>query len=180
QPLPTGMSSVAEYMEFETERADFAVERWKSALNEKLPGGIEVISTRELPDEGKAVAALVTRARYRISMPFFRLYREKSQDYMKRAAIFAEKIQKKTGETRQIDIRPMIRFFETTSMDNEIIVLDTIIDTGSASNLNPETLTRNFCEYCGEEYDRSSVRIERTELFLSQNGEPVSADLFYA
>jgi radical SAM-linked protein len=174
------MSSVAEYMEFETERADFAVERWKSALNEKLPGGIEVISTRELPDEGKAVAALVTRARYRISMPFFRLYREKSQDYMKRAAIFAEKIQKKTGETRQIDIRPMIRFFETTSMDNEIIVLDTIIDTGSASNLNPETLTRNFCEYCGEEYDRSSVRIERTELFLSQNGEPVSADLFYA
>jgi len=59
----------------------------------------------------------------------------------------------------------MIRSFNITAKNNNII-LSTILDAGSNSNLSPELLIRSFLDFAGIEADREDIEVHRSQIFM--------------
>ncbi len=85
--------------------------------------------------------------------------------YMSQDRIITLKKQKKKKVPVEIDIKPMIRQLQVSQQDG-LIVIDTVLDSGSISNLSPELLIKTFTERLGIDTDRSEMDVKRKQIFF--------------
>jgi radical SAM-linked protein len=172
QPLSLGHASTAEYFEFETEENAGPPALLKERFNAILPKGLRIIDLWNIP-EGKSISSRVAAAKYRIEIPFFFSYMELTMDFFGREVIPFEKLNRKTGKSEAINIRPMIISLKPLMANDNIIVLTSTLHCGGASNLNPEQMLQCFYKCASRAYDREAIRIERVAL-LAWLGESLA------
>ncbi|MDR1572484.1 MAG: TIGR03936 family radical SAM-associated protein [Clostridiales Family XIII bacterium] len=164
QPLSLGHYSIAEYLEFETNGGHLHPGEIEGLFNRLLPAGVRIVDAWQLQEGGKSVSSLVAAAKYRIEIPFFFSYMEATMDFFGRESIDCDKLNRKTGRTESVNIRPLILSLKPLMVNDNRIVLISSLHCGSASNLNPEQMLKSFYRCSGHAYDRGAVRIERTSL----------------
>lgn len=83
--------------------------------------------------------------------------------YMDQPQILAWKRQKKKKDLKQVDIRPMIREITFQKVGDTLFV-DTVLDSGSSSNLSPELVIATLGDCFGMRWDRSQISVMRKAL----------------
>ena len=118
----------------------------------------------------KTLAAMTVAAEYMIEIPLAEPVDmsdgEIAELYMSQDRIITLKKQKKKKKVPvEIDIKPMIRQLQVSQQDG-LIVIDTVLDSGSISNLSPELLIKTFTERLGIDTDRSEMDVTRKQIFF--------------
>ncbi len=167
--LSLGYESIAEYMEFETVDEETG-ETYLKSLAPCMPPGIRLFCCTKLSETGKtSLAAAIDYAsyvvRFRSRAEYHSLLSDKLKSYIRQEEIICEKRNKKK-KVVETDIRPLILSFSAAKSDASEIVFSMTLKTGSNGNLNPETLVKSFCEYCGVEYLRHQWDFRRTEMYF--------------
>lgn len=181
-PLSVGVTSEAEYADFETV-TEVNPGEFVERLNKELPEGLKLI-TAEQKKTGGNIMASISAALYEITViSENELSKEeldgKVTDFLGRSAIIATK-EGKNGP-RDIDIRPMIRNLKAELLEKlpegyrnlkSAFRITALLDAGSVSNLKPEIVAKAFSE--AEGTAAKAVRIHRKELFVGPPDELVN------
>lgn len=177
QPLSLGYTSRGEYFEFET-LDNFAPDDIKNRLNSSMPEGIEMVYCGALKKTKKAMGAIITKGEYFIgvdeisSAEEVRALCDAIAELKNQKEILIEKVQKKTGKIKQIDIRQKIDDVTVIEADSNHVLIKTMVDTGSNSNLNPEQIIVKLKEYMGNMLQTMEFHVQREEMFTeSENGD---------
>ena len=80
----------------------------------------------------------------------------------------------KKGKIVESNIRPMIKFFDLLSLDENNLTLIGTIATGSKANLNTNIFIPKILEMLDIDMDPLDVDILRRDLYIVQDGELVS------
>lgn len=201
-PLSLGFESFGEYMEFETETAPAGdtprtAAELAALLSEQMPAGMEVLGCTTLTETARtSAAAAVSAAAYTAELRFpadgdenepgytgafsdaERL--QKAMDsFLSQGSIITEKFSKKKRRMVENDIRPLIQeMILNESAGGKGYSFSLLLATGSLGNLNPQTLTEEFCRYCGADFVRHHWQFTRMELYFSDaetgRSEPLS------
>ena len=99
--------------------------------------------------------------------------KNKILEFMAQDEIMITKKNKK-GKIVESDIRPMIKFFDILSLDDNNLTLTATIATGSKANLNTNIFIPKVLEMLDIEMDPLDVDILRRDLYVVENGELVS------
>lgn len=169
-PLSVGVTSEAEYADFELEEAIDPVD-FISRLNSQLPKGLRVLEAREKFAKGNIMAAIIL-ASYRISVIIDgnigkNLIEDKIREFIERPSIVVKKETK--SKVRDVDIKPMIHQLCVENSDEEdVFRINSLISAGSSANLKPELLYQAFADVSGLEIRLKGIH--RTGLFVNKNG----------
>ncbi len=128
-----------------------------------------MLSCTVLEETKKAAGALITRGDYdvgvRLAKPEeYEKLREAADWFLSQPSVIIQKVQKKSGKIKEIDIREKVRALEIDSQD-DYLLMKLKVDTGSASNLNPEVLLQILRERMGISGGEMETRIERAEMY---------------
>jgi len=166
QPLSLGYSSVCELLEFESKETLSPCDIL-NRMTDLLPEGIKLYSCDVMEGEGKSLAARTVSAQYKISIPTCEgdeiSIQETCRSFLDQEKIMIQKKSKKMNKSLEVDIRPMIRDLSGSLVDNNII-LYTLLDSGSNSNLSPELFIDAFLRFMKYCIDRAEIEVERTAL----------------
>lgn len=165
QPLSLGYESTCELLEFETTKF-YEPLQILNGLKEIMPKGIEIVSCELLNEKMKSIASTCYEATYLIKIPVetkIDNIHEILHNFLLQKEIIATKSSKKHRELIETDIKPKIRSL-TAELDDNIIIMSTRLDAGSASNLSPELLIDTFCKFNRLLTDRATIDVVRTEL----------------
>lgn len=158
QPLGVGITSDGEYLDIELTEPILS-ETAVRQMNKVMVEGIDVLSFVEIPDDKKhSGMTIVAAADYHV----FLLASEESADsriaipdsWIQQAKEFLAQdtivVMKKTKRSeKEVDIKPMIYFFE---VDSEKISLR--LATGSEQNLKPDLVMSAFLSFINEDTNR--------------------------
>lgn len=173
--LGIGLTSKGEYLDLVVEE-EISGEKIMSELNKNLPEGLKVVNAVALKDGAKSAMSLVTHARYYISLNLKNdVDFEKSlSDFLKSDTIKVFKKQpKKDFQLTELDIKPMIKEIKVISKeDQDKIILDCLLASGSKANLKPELLIEAIKNHMGDVFQIESI--ERIELYTVEKGRLVS------
>jgi radical SAM-linked protein len=183
-PLSVGVTSDAEYADFELEE-DIDAEQFMNVLNSQLPKGLKIVDSKEKKTK-KNVMSEISRASYRViilckSKIGINEINCKISEFLKKQEIIIKK--KTKNRIRDTDIRQMIFRMEAYSIDgicesykgtDFIFELRATLSAGSKGNLKPELLIKAFSKAIDHEF--TPVKIHRTELFVD-TGDKVSDPL---
>lgn len=180
-PLPVGVTSDAEYADFEVDK-EIAPEEFKKTLNSSLPDGIEITGAA-LESRKESLMSTISSASFKIQMICSKEYNaEEIETVIKRflaeTSILVEK-ETKNG-IKKADIRPLIYSLYSDGKDsvktNEEYVysgymwnLYAVLGAGSNDNLKPELLISALSEYIGKDFLYG--RIHRTGLYTDREGK---------
>lgn len=183
-PLSVGVTSDAEYADFELEE-DIDAEQFMNVLNSQLPKGLKIVDSKEKKTK-KNVMSEISRASYRViilckSKIGINEINCKISEFLKKQEIIIKKRTK--NRIKDTNIRQMIFLMEACST-NEILdsnkgtglvfELRVTLSAGSRGNLKLELLMEAFSKATGHNF--TPVKIHRTELFVGI-GEKVSNPL---
>jgi len=177
-PLPVGVTSEAEYADFEMA---YPVNPWKfrELLNKELPDGLKIIDAREKATKINIMASII--------MSSYHIWivadpeqgendvKETIDAFLRSPSIIVKK-EGKQG-VREVDIKPMIHKLELENFEenNNIInseghfCISALLSAGSMANLKPELLIKAMDDKTG-----LGVRhygIHRTGLFVCKGGK---------
>ena len=168
QPLSLGYTGLNEYIEIETtedHKPGYIAEK----LSELMPPGLDIKGCERMAEGRKTLAAMTVAAEYMIEIPLAEPVDmsdgEIAELYMSQDRIITLKKQKKKKVPVEIDIKPMIRQLQVSQQDG-LIVIDTVLDSGSISNLSPELMIKTFTERLGIDTDRSEMDVTRKQIFF--------------
>lgn len=168
QPLSLGYTGLNEYIEIETTE-DHEPGYIAEKLSELMPPGLDIKGCERMAEGRKTLAAMTVAAEYMIEIPLAEPVDmsdgEIAELYMSQDRIITLKKQKKKKVPVEIDIKPMIRQLQVSQQDG-LIVIDTVLDSGSISNLSPELLIKTFTESLGIDTDRSEMDVTRKQIFF--------------
>ena len=168
QPLSLGHTGLNEYIEIETTE-DHEPGYIAEKLSELMPPGLDIKGCERMAEGRKTLAAMTVAAEYMIEIPLAKSVdmsdEEIAEFYMSQDRIVTLKKQKKKKVPVEIDIKPMIRQLQVLQQ-NGLIVMDTVLDSGSISNLSPELLIKTFTERLGIDTDRSEMDVTRKKIFF--------------
>ena len=176
QPLSLGYTSRGEYLEFETQE-EWDPEEIRLRLDSAMPEGIRMISCSVLQKTKKA-GALIIRGDYRVGIRMedpegYDKLRDAARWFMDQPSVTVEKVQKKSGKVKEIDIREKVKSLEILD-EKDYIVMELKVDTGSASNLNPEVLLQKLRERTDLSGASMEVHTERVEMYAeSEEGTEI-------
>jgi radical SAM-linked protein len=147
-PLAVGTAGKAEFADLEL-TANIPVEVVAKALSDVMPEGLRVIEIRLAPDAGPALMAKVDLAGYTaravLEMSLDKEMVEKAiAEFLARPEILVER-RSKSGEKRYFDIKPGI-ITMSAQINDDIIVLEAELKTGSSGNIRFEELLGAFME----------------------------------
>jgi radical SAM-linked protein len=149
-PLAVGTVGEAEFADLEL-TGDIPAEVVVKSLSGVMPEGLRVIEIRLVPDSAPALMAAVSLAGYTaravLAAPLDKEMVEKAiAEFLARPEILVER-RSKSGDKRIFDIKPGI-FTMSAQINDDIIVLDAELKTGSSGNIRFEELlgafTRDF------------------------------------
>jgi len=164
-PLPLGFESENELVEVEIEKCDGVasinfLESTKK-LNKSLPEGIRILEIREKgPNEPKSLASHLRWIEYEITsdavpknLPEIDLWLQNN--------IIVNKVNRKTGIEKEIDIRPMIDCFEIIKKLPNLYIYRCLVSAEPGNTLNPSTLMQAWFDYNKAGFDPARIRILR-------------------
>ena len=160
-PLGVGITSDGEYMDISVNSSPSSAEA-VSRLNAVMAEGIDVVSWKLLPDDGKNAMSIVAAADYELrfregSRPA-EGWQEKFREFLAQPEIQVTKKTKKG--TQELDIRPWIY---DARVENDVIFLR--LSAGSVHNLKPSLLIQEFCAWAGREDISGVLLTHRVELY---------------
>lgn len=165
-PLPVGISSTGEYMDFRLE-IDVSEETLIQKMNQSLPGDICLVGIKKVDDKFCSLMSAIDGALYDIALtnvPPKVLMQDVIDSFLCRPSIEIVKSGKKGDKL--INIRPMIYFMTTKGEDNEQAVFNATLAAGSRENLSPELLVRAMKIYIND-LDKAEVRdITKIETYI--------------
>jgi radical SAM-linked protein len=180
-PLSVGVSSEAEYADFEM--AEYiAPSEFMNRMNNELPKGIRITDARVKSLKGNIMAS-VAGAVYNISVFLkegidIEEIREKISCFTDKSKIIVRKEGK--GGVRDMDIKPMIQKLDLNPIGQippgyedfkTAFLLTAALKAGSVSNLKPELLIIALAE--DTSLSIGAFRIHRKELFIEKEGRMV-------
>lgn len=168
QPLSLGYLSDGEMLEFESpETYDKAY--IIDNLSKCMPMEI-VITGAAYVDEGvKTVAASVISAKYTVTLPvsyYSKDFNSLTHAYIDQESIIAEKKQKKTKKLIEVDIKSKIQSILPKKNEQDQLLLEMVLDSGSSSNLSPELVIKTFVEFCDLACERYDIEVVRNKINL--------------
>ena len=195
-PLGVGMESMGEYLDIEVNSIT-SVEDMKTALNETMVDGIDVLSVKILPDSSKNAMASVAAAAYTISykegnFPIDDIQQKLTDFYAKESIVVTKKTKKSTMD---MDLKPGIfelkmdkslklpSDHEDSSQDYHMEHLQNkqitptiymLVDASSSGNIKPSMVLDAFCAYCNVELEPYSCQITRLDTYtriIDEQGE---------
>lgn len=169
-PLSLGFESRGDYVEFETD-VDYKPAELASILGEHMPPGLGVIRCRKLKETSKTAAAAALRyAEYTAEYRGEKLEEVRKKitdlltDFLAQESIMSVKYSRKKKKDIETDIRPGIRFMSI--IDEGKFMLTMMLGAGNTGSLNPQLLMKEFCGYCGIEYEESDWMYTRREMYI--------------
>lgn len=145
-PLAVGTAGEKEFADLELVREVPAISVQRD-LTGNLPEGLRLVEVRQIEDGTPALMSMVDRATYRCEA---RLSGPLTQDTLDRAVKFfleqteiLVKRKNKAGERKVYDIRPGI-FDMSGRLDNDIIIIEAELKTGSRDNIRLEEVMEAF------------------------------------
>lgn len=147
-PLAVGTAGEAEFADVEL-TADFSPKEVAGALTKVMPEGLGLIEVRKAPDDIPPLMSVVERATYRaegkLGSPVGNEELARHiKDFLSCAEIPVER-KNKAGERKKYDIRPGI-FAVSGRIDDDIIVIEAELKTGSSGNVRFEEVLSSFQE----------------------------------
>ncbi|MBC5995675.1 DUF2344 domain-containing protein [Romboutsia ilealis] len=175
--LALGTESYGEYVDIEIEE-EISVEEFLTRLNKELPEGIEFIKAEEIEPGTPSLASIIEYGEYLFNIelenPLSKEFvKSRIADFMNKEEIMITKKNKK-GKIVESNIRPMIKFFDILSLDENNLTLIGTIATGSKANLNTNIFIPKILEMLDIDMDPLDVDILRRDLYIVQDGELVS------
>ncbi|MFV0516813.1 MAG: TIGR03936 family radical SAM-associated protein [Aminipila sp.] len=171
QPLSLGYSSIAEILEFETIKPMEATEI-KEKLDAIMPTGLKIMDCTEYMLEGKSLAALTVSAEYLIGIPCEENalrnmeIKEACESFLAQKCIIVQKRQKKSKQMADVDIKNKIIKLDFSYLNNQLII-STLLDAGSESNLSPELLIDAIIRFFDLEVSRYNIEVMRKKINFS-------------
>jgi len=169
-PLPLGMAGFGEYADIvlNEELSDCEI---VSKLNEAMPDGVEIISAKRLMDNSKGCAASVCAALYEIYLPDkIDGFSDIIKNMLAMDSIIIDK-KGKRDKVKKEDIRPYIFSIDEILDYCGGTAFNTIIATGSGSNLKPDLLVKYIYTFINLDYSPLEVKYKRIELFQSNGND---------
>lgn len=168
-PLSVGVTSEAEYADFEFEE-DIEPSEFMERLNSQLPEGLRVLDARKKFTRDNIMAS-VTMASYKIMIAneghFEESFlREKLKEFVERPSVIVMK--KTKSKVRDVDIKPMIRQINLEGLKDGTFTINCLLSAGSSENLKPELLYDAIAENFGPGIRLKAIH--RTGLFVDRNG----------
>jgi radical SAM-linked protein len=147
-PLAVGTEGEAEFADVEL-TGDIPAGAVAKSLSDTMPEGLQMIEIRLVPETAPALMAKVELAVYTaravLELPLEKEIIEKAiAAFLAKPEILVER-RSKTGEKRIFDIKPGV-FAMSARINNDIIVLDAELKTGSSGNVRFEELLAAFKE----------------------------------
>ncbi|TEB07310.1 hypothetical protein Psch_00857 [Pelotomaculum schinkii] len=145
-PLAVGTAGEAEYADLELVR-EVPVSSIQRDLSGTLPEGLRLVEVRRLGERAPALMSMVERATYRGEARLKSAVSQGALDraieaFLGRSEILVQR-KNKAGENRVYDIRPGI-FAMSGRLDNDIIIIETELKTGSRDNIRFEEVVEAF------------------------------------
>jgi len=171
-PLGVGTAGEAEYADIEL-IADLTAGEVFRALSGVLPEGLRLIEVRLIPDRSPSLMAAVDCATYRAVAKLDRPFNRKELDdaiasFMARPEIWVER-KIKAGGKKKKNIRPGI-FTMSGKSENDIIILEAELKTGSNGNVRFEEVLEAFRETVNLPLNGGFV-LSRTGIFTGRGQE---------
>lgn len=168
-PLGVGVTSEAEYGDFEITDDEMSAQEFADRLNLQLPTGVEVLAAKKKASK-KNIMATIAASEYIVIVGTPAECNQKAlkgsiDKYLSQKEIVVKK-RTKNG-VKDTDIRDMIfdLNFELQPCGTfNIIRFTALVSAGSKANLKPDLLIESLCGYLGFEYEID--RIHRTKLFV--------------
>lgn len=163
QPLSLGYESNGELLEFET-ATTLSEKDLAENMNRVMPEGLTIVSAKELPMEGKSLAAITEYAEYTLRIPLLEEITsiKSPEEWLQQNEIMVEKTNKKK-ELVQVNIRGMIHDL-TMNLSEHMLLIHVKLNAGSESNLSPELFLKALTNFYGISFDRSEVEITRENI----------------
>ncbi|WP_110461240.1 TIGR03936 family radical SAM-associated protein [Ruminiclostridium sufflavum] len=168
-PLSVGVTSEAEYGEFEITDDSISVNEFADRLNAQLPQGLGILSVKARRSK-ENIMATIAASEYSVVVGTKSECTEKNikssiQKYLAQNEIVVKK-RTKSG-MKDTNIKDMIYdlSFELQPCGTfNIIKFNMLVSAGSKANLKPDLLIASFFDYLKLDYDID--RIHRTKLFV--------------
>lgn len=175
--LSLGTTSDGEYMDIElTEQ--ISPEDFIEQMNNVLPEGVR-ISKAYYNEDDKSLMAIIKWSSYILEL---RLLKEMSKenivdfinDFLNKDEILIAKRKKKKGRhiLKEVDISERISNIDFMLIEDNKLILKTLLMTGSSGNLKPEDLIKSLKKE-GLDINDEEYRIHRLELFKENDGKRV-------
>lgn len=175
--LALGTESQGEYVDVEIED-DLSVEEYLSKMNEQLPEGIDFVKAMEITKQTPSLASTIEYGEYIYTIELEKsltkeFIKSKMLEFMAQDEIMITKKNKK-GKIVESDIRPMIKQFDLLNLNEEVIVLEAMIATGSKANLNNSIFIPKIVDMLGLDMDPLDIDILRRDLYAVEGNQLVS------
>jgi radical SAM-linked protein len=169
-PLGVGIESSGEYLDIEVNSMTSA-EEMKSALNQVMTEGVEILSVGVLPDTVKNAMASVAAASYCLHAKEGDFGITNLTEVTK--AFYAQESIPYTKETKksviELDLKQGI--YEIEAKDNDTLYM--LVNASSSGNIKPGMVMEKLCAFAGAEILPSAYQTTRLETYtnLAKEGE---------
>lgn len=175
--LALGVESYGEYVDIEI-KDDIGSQELMDRINNQLPDGMQFEKCIELEGGERALAANIMFGDYEFEIENINKLDEetvlKNLEKLKNSESILTTRRNKKKRIVEVDIRPLIKTIDIKKVDNEKIVVSSILATGSKQNLNTNVFVPKLLEYLDIEMDPLDVDIKRNNLYFEIQGELLS------
>lgn len=175
--LALGVESYGEYVDIEI-KDDIGSQELMDRINNQLPDGMQFEKCIELEGGERALAANIMFGDYEFEIENINKLDEetilKNLEKLKSSESILTTRRNKKKRIVEVDIRPLIKTIDIKKVDNEKIVVSSILATGSKQNLNTNVFVPKLLEYLDIEMDPLDVDIKRNNLYFEIQGEFLS------
>lgn len=175
--LALGVESYGEYVDIEI-KDDIGSQELMDRINNQLPDGMQFEKCIELEGGERALAANIMFGDYEFEIENINKLDEetvlKNLEKLKNSESILTTRRNKKKKIVEVDIRPLIKTIDIKKVDNEKIVVSSILATGSKQNLNTNVFVPKLLEYLDIEMDPLDVDIKRNNLYFEIQGELIS------
>jgi radical SAM-linked protein len=174
--LALGTESQGEYLDLELEE-HIDENEFLERINNTLPKGINFIKAEYISKDVTSLSSSIEYGEYifkiELDRPLSKEYiKSKISDIMSADEILLSKKNKK-GKMVDVDIRPMIRYFDLVDLSEKELVLTATIATGSKANLNTNIFIPKILEDLNIDLEPIDVDIIRRDLYMIVDGDLV-------
>lgn len=175
--LALGVESYGEYVDIEI-KDDIGSQELMDRINNQLPDGMQFEKCIELEGGERALAANIMFGDYEFEIENINKLDEetvlKNLEKLKNSESILTTRRNKKKKIVEVDIRPLIKTIDIKKVDNEKIVVSSILATGSKQNLNTNVFVPKLLEFLDIEMDPLDVDIKRNNLYFEIQGELLS------
>ena len=170
-PLPIGVLSVCELMEFETDESieanvsDAYIEKAIFSANQRMPEGIRISKWYKKPEFfSKSLASRVSVAKYEFMCDKIEDAPTKLESFFNQDSIIIKKRDKKSDSEIEKDVRKMMLDYRIVKNIVGRMLAEATLSAGPGQTLGPVVFFKAFCESVGFDADDMKPIITRTAI----------------